>query len=170
MRILALICIVLFSSCSGFKEARRVAKCKKFDCIQEVKTVIKDSVVYRDTTLYITQKGAVEYIENPCSELCDSFGNLKPFKRETRQNGIKTIIKTIDNTLVVECDVDSLKAIITGLRDTYHSEVITEVVTPKKDSKWKIAFDLIKSVWFFLSFLGLFLYIGYKTISISKIT
>lgn len=150
---------LMLTSCASFKENRRIQKCAKFSCVQEVKTIIKDSVVFKDTTVYITQKGKTEYINNPCAELCDSFGNLKPFLRENTTNGVRTVIKTVNNTLVVECETDSLEAIITGLKETYHSEVIQEVVEIERQ---KTLFDKIQSWYFWLSLLTVGLFLVYK--------
>lgn len=43
-------------------------------------------------------------IDNPC----DSLGNLKPFQYNTSSGKVKTIIKTIDNTIYVQQNIDSL--------------------------------------------------------------
>jgi hypothetical protein len=50
------------------------------------------------------------YLENPCKLLCDSLGNLKPFTKTEKKNGLKSTVKSVGNVLVVECETDSLKA------------------------------------------------------------
>ena len=124
-----------------------------------VETITKDSIIIKDTAIYIVQKGEVEYIDNPCAELCDSFGNLIPFERETTSNGIKTTIKTIGNVLTVECEVDSLKAVIT-LLEKQSSSIVT--VPPKIVERKKSRFENFQSLWFYVSWTAIIVFIGVK--------
>jgi hypothetical protein len=82
--------------------------CERKDSIVYVK---KDSIVFKDTTIYVpTIVNTPIYLENPCKLLCDSLGNLKPFIKTEKKNGLKSTVKSVGNVLVVECETDSLKA------------------------------------------------------------
>lgn len=103
-------------SCSWYtKKAQR-----KCGLVTTDSTVITDSVsesvteriVLKDTTIYITREGIIQYLPNPCAFLCDSLGNLKPFKSESKKNGVKSTITSIGNVLAVDCKTDSLEAVI----------------------------------------------------------
>lgn len=108
--ILAFIAIIALSSCKAYKE--RICR--------ECTTVNKDSVstVERTIILYDTVKiaypvqGPIQYLENPCKNLCDSLGRLKPFEIKKKTNGITGTIKSVGNSIVFDCKEDSLKYII----------------------------------------------------------
>jgi hypothetical protein len=100
--------------------ARRCALCPTM-------TIIKDSISieYRDTTVYVTQKGDTIVMESPCADLCDALGNIKTFSKTKRNNGVVTTLRTENSKLIVECNVDSLKVVIDSLEhvNTFHSEI-----------------------------------------------
>jgi hypothetical protein len=73
-----------------------------------VSYVTKTEVKYKDTTIYITQQGPIQYLENPCKLLCDSLGNLKKFEITKKENGIIGTIKSVGNTIAFDCKADSL--------------------------------------------------------------
>lgn len=102
--LLVLMSIVLYSSCVTQKQ--RIKICGT--CPVEVKEVLKEVLV--DTVIYITEQGETKYLENPCADLCDSLGNLKPFERVIESEGRKVVIYTQGNKLAVRADVDSLEA------------------------------------------------------------
>jgi hypothetical protein len=77
-----------------------------------------------DTT-YLTIQGPVKYLPSPCAQLCDSLGKLKPFKQTSKKNGITQTLQTVGDVLVQECDVDSLKQVITTLENTIHQQSST---------------------------------------------
>jgi hypothetical protein len=65
MKHLILLSIIFFTACSSEKRmARRCALCPTM-------TIIKDSISieYRDTTVYVTQKGDTIVMESPCADL-----------------------------------------------------------------------------------------------------
>lgn len=109
----------LWSCSCSWHTNRATAKCgailsvsdsvTKTDSISESVT---ERIVVKDTTIYITREGVVQYLPNPCSLLCDSLGNLKPFKSESKKNGVKSTIFSIGNVLAVDCKTDSLEHVI----------------------------------------------------------
>jgi hypothetical protein len=106
-----LLVLTIFSSCVLTKKQKNnfLAKyCERKDSVVYIK---RDSIVLKDTTVYIpTIVNTPIYLENPCKELCDSLGNLKPFSKTETKNGLKSTVKSVGNVLVVECETDSLKA------------------------------------------------------------
>lgn len=144
MRLSSLLLLtVLLSSCAGFKAKKKARICATCPII----TVKVDSVVTRlkDTTIYITQAGPVQYIDNPCSELCDSAGNLKAgFMREVKKGGIRTIIKVVRDSLVIEPNLDSLRAQMqVEISERFNMSTHTIEVERKKTK-----FEVFQS-WFF---------------------
>lgn len=155
-RILLLLLPILLTSCITQKKRLKIcATCP-------VATIMVDSIIVKDTAIYIVQKGEIEYIESPCAELCDSFGNLIPFIRESTSNGIKTTIKTIGNVLTVECEVDSLKAIIT-LLERQRSSIIT--LPPVEVERKKTSLEKFQGYWFWICVV---LGIGYGAFRVGK--
>ena len=139
MRIALIILIGLaFTSCASLK--RKI-------CIKE--TVIKTVVdtIYSDTTIYITKEGTTVTLDNPCAELCDSFGNLIPFEIVETVGGIKQTITAINNKLVLKCDTDSMQFIIDSLLTTKTVVTITERVEVERKKNW---FDRIQELVFWV--------------------
>lgn len=109
---LILMCIAAFillilSSC--VTEKKRLEICNTCPA----KTITKDSVwehLVHDTLSLPPIAGPIQYLENPCKELCDSMGRLKPFVRVEKKNGITNTIKTVGNSLAFSSDADSIIA------------------------------------------------------------
>lgn len=122
MKILKVISVVLFLFCatSCVTERQRAKICNSCS----VTSFKKDSIVYvkKDTSIYITIPGPIQYLENPCKELCDSLGNLKSFKISKKKNGIKGTVKSIGKSIVFECETDSLKTVIGLLEKQIYQE------------------------------------------------
>lgn len=145
-----LLLLTFLSSCITEKKRQQI--CQK--CPVKIEKEVRDSIIekLRDTTIYITTQGPTQYLENPCKHLCDSLGNLKPVKIETKKNGIKSTIKSVGNSLVVECETDSLKAVINGLKETVR-------ITKEKETKevpvchleHKTKFDGFTFWWFWIT-------------------
>jgi hypothetical protein len=104
--------ITLFGiSCSCEWHAKRIsAKCSSESISDSTSVSTEENVKIKDTTIYITEKGPTQWLPNPCKHLCDSMGNLKPFKEEKKKNGLTGRIETHGNVLTFDCDADSLKA------------------------------------------------------------
>lgn len=127
--ILLLITFSILSSCIVTKKqhARICNECAGTDSIAFLEV---ERIVPKDTPIYISVPGPPVYLENPCKNLCDSLGRLKPFSFSEKKNGIKTTIKSVGNSIVAECETDSLKAVITLLnkeiiRSKYEKKVIS---------------------------------------------
>jgi hypothetical protein len=148
-----LIIILLLTLLNGcISEKKRQQICQK--CPVKIEKEIHDSIIekLRDTTIYITQQGPTQFLENPCKNLCDSLGNLKPVKIETKKNGIKSTIKSQGNSLIFECETDSLKAVINGLKETIRitkEKEVKEVPVCHLDHKTK--FDGFTFWWFWIT-------------------
>ncbi len=71
-----------------------------------IKTEIQRDTIYKNKIVKITPPSVNEIkIEN----VCDSLGNLKEVKYITKQGKVKTIVKTLENTLYLQIDTDSIK-------------------------------------------------------------
>lgn len=108
--------MVMASSCVATKKQKQrfLSKyCERKDSISYVK---KDSLVYKDSLiLFPIEINTPVYLENPCKLLCDSLGNLKPFFKDQKKGGLKTTVQSIGNSIVINCQTDSLKARISWL-------------------------------------------------------
>lgn len=104
-------------SCITNKQRERICN----ECVRKDSVSVKETIKLKDTTIYIIIKGPIQYLENPCKLLCDSLGNLKPFEIKKKENGIIGTIKSVGNSIAFDCEADSLKAVIKGLRETTRS-------------------------------------------------
>lgn len=111
-----LLLLVLFTQCVLTKKQKNNFL-KKY-CIAKDSTSYtrKDSIVYIDSLIqvpYIINQPV--YLENPCAELCDSTGKLKPFYKTKSSKGLKSTVQSVGNSIVFNCETDSLKARIKWL-------------------------------------------------------
>lgn len=158
--ILALICLSLFSCITEKKKQRICRECAGKD---SVSVVYKETIVKKDTTIFVTIAGPTQWLENPCKNLCDSLGNLKPFEVKKKKNGLVSIIKSEGNSIVTECDADSLKYVITLLEkrlelSTFEKNVVQEDCKKEHKTKW----DGFTFWWFWITIALLSIYILYK--------
>ncbi len=157
--------LLIFLSVSCVTEKKRQKICQA--CPVRIEKEIHDSIIeiLRDTTIYITQQGPIQYLDNPCKNLCDSLGKLKPVKVESKKNGIKSTITTVGNSLAVNCEADSLKAVINGLKETIR-------ITKEKETKevpvchleHKTWFDEYTFWWFWITISIILVRYGFKKI------
>lgn len=151
--LLVLMSIILATSCVS--QRKRIKICGT--CPVEIHEVIKETL--RDTVIYVTEQGETKYLDNPCADLCDSLGNLKPFERSIESEGRKVVIYTQGNKLAVRADLDSNET---------HLEVrhITKTVIQTTQGECvKTRLMKIQS-WFFwivLAALGGFIFFKIKT-------
>lgn len=110
--LVVLVLIAVLSSCLSEKERLKICN----SCAVKDSIVYKETIKLKDTTIFITQQGPTQYLENPCAWMCDSLG-LKPFEILKKKNGIKSEIKSVGNSIVFNCDADSLKQVIKGLEE-----------------------------------------------------
>lgn len=99
---------VLLSSCVTEKQRQRILS----DCPTNSTETSSDSTWKKETVKYdsvfVEIVGPIRYFASPCATLCDSLGNIKTFKIETKKNGIKQTLQGVGNVLVQKCDIDSL--------------------------------------------------------------
>jgi hypothetical protein len=101
-----LLMLILLGGCMTNRKGELTEKGKNFiatHCKGSDSTVTNTEVIFKDTTLYITEKGETIYIQNPCD-------SVKPIT--TKKNGIKSSVRQVGKGLVFECEADSLRAVI----------------------------------------------------------
>lgn len=161
--LITLLLLTFLSSCITEKKRQKIC----LECPVKIEKEVHDSIIekLKDTTIYITTQGPTQYLENPCKNLCDSLGKLKPIKVEAKKNGIKSTIKTVGNSLVVECETDSLKAVIRGLKETIRIRKEQEVKeVPVCHLEHKTWFDELTFWWFWVTLVILLVRLGFKKI------
>jgi len=84
-------------------------------------------------------------------EVCDSLGNLKPITHTFNSGKVKTVFKTVDNTIYLEQNIDS---IIDSEINKYKSSITKEkeVLIKYKTPKWawySLIFSILATVWIF---------------------
>jgi hypothetical protein len=151
----AIVALLFFSGCvltDNQKKRFLENNCQGND---SVRTVIKIEKVRHDSTVYITNPGPIQYLENPCKLLCDSLGNLKPFKPFTKkENGSRGTVSKVGNSISFKCDIDSA-AVAFSWNDTHtwKDEFSHTESTIKEDCELehRTDFDVIKSWWFWIT-------------------
>jgi hypothetical protein len=153
--LLSLLIILSLSQCILTKKQKDkfLAKyCERKDSFIYIR---KDSIVVKDTTIYIpTIVNTPIYLENPCKELCDSLGKLKPFFKSQSKNGIKSTVKSVGNSIVLQCETDSLKARIQYLEHyiTNIEKSYTENTVEKScELEHRTKFDGFTWWWFWIT-------------------
>ena len=133
-------------------------------------TIIKDSIHVeikeKKIPFYITDTFNY-FLPNPCAELCDSLGNLKPtFKKEIKSNkGTKETLTVKNNQLVLIERIDSLKKVI-SIKDTstnnFHYKVIVKpaICNLNHITKW----DMFWIKTGRISLAVLFILLGYEIV------
>lgn len=105
--LLALACLSVSCVVTKNQKANFLSKyCERKD---STVTITKDSLVYKDTTIYKSIAGPTQYLENPCKLLCDSLGNLLNFTPITKkENGSKGTIFKVGNSIGFKSEIDSM--------------------------------------------------------------
>lgn len=115
--ILPILALLLVSSCvTEKKRAKICATCPTKDSVSVVR---KDSIIYRDTVLFITLAGDTVKVPSPC----DSLGKLKIFEVKEKKNGLVTTIKSDGKTLTATCAADSLMKVVEKIRADYYASI-----------------------------------------------
>ena len=123
--------------------------------------VVRDSIVYKDTTVYV-DKRIVSYRD---TIFCDSLGIVKPFMKVVKSNGLKATVKVQNNNITVDCETDSLKLVIDKLnKEVYRLESIkrTKVIEKNCNLEHRKDFDGFTYYWFIITFLLIAGYVIYK--------
>lgn len=144
----------LFASCSYEKRLNKWCKrCPSSDSITEIK---KDSIVYKDTTVYITQPGDTIRLSSPC----DSSGKLKVFEIKKKKNGLVTTLKSDGKVITADCRADSLIKVIEQIRADHFASINSSKVHAIKlpcDNE-RTAFDRFTFWWFWITFCIIVIY------------
>lgn len=123
--LIILLCILAFTSCMTNRKGQLTEKGKNFialHCKGSDSVVTNTDIIFKDTTIYITEKGEPIYLQNPC----DSVAPIVKVK-----NGIKSTVLSIGKTKVFICEADSLKAVIKQLERKSTIRRIERVVIEK---------------------------------------
>ena len=135
--IIALMAVAL-SSCKMVRNNILQKYCKEKDSVSYVETTTIDF-----DTIYRTINGEPIYIKSPC----DSLGNLKPIAIKRKKNGITASVTSFSNTLVVDCDIDSLLVVNANLTKTIKDyKKITQQVKVNELTKLQ-GFWIITGQW-----------------------
>jgi exosome complex RNA-binding protein Rrp42 (RNase PH superfamily) len=147
-----LICIT--TSCGVLKNHYLQKYCKEKDSVSYVETT-----TINFDTIYRTINGEPIYIKSPC----DSLGNLKPIAIKRKKNGITASVTSFSNTLVVDCDIDSLLIVNANLTKTIKDyKKITQQVKVNELTKLQ-GFWIITGQWLLGIFLVYVLFRVFKT-------
>ena len=95
-------------------------------------------------------------VESPC----DSLGNLKPINYVLSSNKVRTVLKTIDNKIYIEQNVDSIvnsKISEYVAKQKTHKEVIIKYKIPKW-CYYSLLITLLLLVWTFRKFVPILRY------------
>ncbi len=156
--------LITFTQCVLTKKQKNRFLEKYCTTKDSISYVYKDSIVFRDTTIsipYIVNEPI--YLENPCSELCDSLGRLKKFYKSTSNRGLKSTVQSVGNSLVIKCETDSLKARIQWLEhyiSTSSTSVTTQVSACTEPHQTK--FTGFTFWWFWITILLIAIYLGLR--------
>ena len=159
-KIFIILVILCFASCVTEKQRLKICD----SCA--VKTVSKDSVwehVVRDTITLPPIVGPVQYLENPCKELCDSLGHLKPFIKTETKNGITGTIKSVGNIIAFDCAADSLLAYIDCINEEWFYKKENSFIKNIPCSlKHETKFDGFTFWWFWITLALILIVCGVK--------
>ena len=162
MRYLLIILSLVVLSCNS--EKRLYKKCVKYApyCVKnDSATTIEHDTLYRDTTVYISQKADTVVLDNPCALLCDSLGQLREFSRTKNDNGIVTTISTKNNRLEVNCAVDSLQYIVDSMM-VVNTRMKTKISNTVPVAMPPTFMQNLYKRWFYLSILILLILFAFR--------
>lgn len=152
--IVAIVIMCCFSSCVATEKQRK--RFLAVHCVGKDSTILKEveKKVYKDTTIYKTITGPIQYLENPCKTLCDSLGNLKPFSVTKKQNGVNSTVFSIGNSIASKCDIDSM-AIHLSWVETHTKKELTskveKVIQKDCELEHRSKFDGFTYWWFWIT-------------------
>ncbi len=113
-----------------------------------IRTDIQRDTIYKSKIVKVTPASVNEIkIEN----VCDSLGNLKEVKYVTTQGKVKTIVKTLENTLYLQVNTDSIKDVaVSEYKSTLKDK--QETIIKFRVPKWawySILINAILLAWIF---------------------
>ena len=167
-------CICIVTSCMTNRKGELTEKGINFiaqHCKGEDSTSHSDKITITHDTVEIAYPvaGPVQYLENPCKDLCDSLGNLKPFFITKKTNGITGTIRSVGNSMAFDCKTDSLRYIIEKQKqviDNFEKSkiVIQEPCKKEHRTKW----DGFTYWWFWIT-VGLLALVIFRLVLAGKI-
>ena len=137
-----LICIT--TGCGVLKNHYLQKYCINKDSISENTTIL-----YKDTTLYITSPKETITVNNPCDTV---------FMIVKKQNGLKMAVNKSKGKLTFTCEADSLKAVIKTLQTT-KAKFQLKTIEKKVNELTKWQSFLIVSAYIFFTILLIYLVI-----------
>lgn len=153
------LCVCAFSCITQKKRDKICASCPTVILTHDS---VHETVVYKDTTIYVTSDPVKLYLDNPCASLCDSLGHLKYFDTVYVDNGIREEIKSDKGRLEFSCKDDSLKRVISGLNSKItelRTRTETKIIEAKCELKHHSGFDSFTNYWFWICVLLAVIYL-----------
>lgn len=142
--IFILCCVAFLSGCDTPKHIRKIcASCPHTDSVTITK---RDTVIVRDTTVFLSVFG--DTIQIPCPE-------TKPFDIIKKLNGVKTEVRSNGKTVECICSDDSLKFVIAKIRSDHFAEIdslrIEKIpeLKPCEETWWQTLYRV--GFWIFFS-------------------
>lgn len=162
-RFLLIVLCCCFFACVTEKQRLRICQTCSFS------NTAKDSIriVERIDSIYLPPiAGPVQYLENPCKDLCDSLGRLKRFIFKTKKNSIKSTVRSVGNSIAIECETDSLKAQIKTLEKYISDKNNSNVVKVLPCVNERTRFDGFTYWWFIITAILLIVKIGIRVVKV----
>ena len=133
-----LLTITVLTSC--VTERKRLKICA--NCPTKIETIVRDSIVRKDSTVYLQGETIYTTITAKCP---DGAKPIFTYNNASGKRG-KSINKQVnDSTVVNECVIDS-NAVVIAWNET-HRTVTTEKVLPSPEEQCYSAWDMILSVF-----------------------
>ena len=158
--IIFLLSLILLSSCLSQKQRDRI--CNECPVRTDSVVITSERLVLRDTTIYVTDR-VVSYRD---TIMCDSSGIIKPFLKIVKSRGIKATIQVKNNNITVDCETDSLKAIISNLvkeKETIINSNKTKTIEIPCENE-RTRFDGFTYWWFIITFVIILVYVGLRLV------
>ena len=138
-KIIILIIALLLSSCRA----------------KVIKTDIQRDTIYKSKIVKLTPPTANQIqIDN----VCDSLGVLKPIKYINTQGKVRTIVKTLNNTLYLDVNTDSIKDVaVNEFKSTLKDK--QETIIKYRVPKWawySLILNVLLLAWTFRKFIKIF--------------
>lgn len=106
--------------------------------------------------------GPIVFLENPCKELCDSFGNLRNIALIKTKNGQVLKVNKVGNSIAIASSTkDTTAKVMVKQTDTFKDRKDVEVkYVPCVNER--TAFDGFTRWWFYITGVILILYVGWR--------
>lgn len=150
-----LICLLIFSGC--VTEKQRLKICQSCPIVSVSKDSVYEHLVH--DTIALEPIRTFIALPSPCADLCDSLGRLKPYYHSEHHGAITTTISSHNDTLLIECKTDSLKAYSDHLeKEVFSLKHDTKILQPVCEKKHKTSFDGFTFWWFWITIVIIIIY------------